>query len=243
MDDVDNYQEWFDNRKAAASTLTDKTVMPSAALSLRVPSANIELRITSDLGELLQLAKLGARGIQHPSEHFLHGEWSGLAPVETAREIIKWDLTHLIPTPKHWVLHFTVLRDGRAIGKQSLHGTDYSVTRACRTGSWLAREEQGRGAGVAMRCAVVMFAFQELSAHEVGTEAEQTNERSIRVSQKMGYESDGFETVAHGEVAMTNRRFRITRERWLEKSPSWPDVEISGVTPELLEVLGAAQPK
>lgn len=95
-------------------------------------------------------------------------------------------------SPRTWHLAFRVEFEGRFVGVQDLScKTPFPQTRALETGSWLLRHEQGHGIGTLMRQAVVAFAFDELGADRLSSGMIAGNDRSGRVSEKVGYVPNG----------------------------------------------------
>jgi RimJ/RimL family protein N-acetyltransferase len=80
-----------------------------------------------------------------------------------------------------------------------------------------------------MRAAVLHLAFAELGAAEAVSGAFDDNAPSLRVSERLGYESDGIERLAASGRATTTRRLRLPRARW-EMSERIP-VSVTGLTP------------
>ena len=73
------------------------------------------------------------------------------------------------------------------------------------TGSWLGRRFQGRGLGKEMRAAVLGFAFDGLGAEVAETSAFLDNLPSNGVSRALGYEENGFGSLAPEGVAGSPR--------------------------------------
>ena len=82
------------------------------------------------------------------------------------------------------------------------------------TGSWLGRASQGHGFGKEMREAVLAFAFDGLGARVATTEAFLDNAASNGVSRSLGYEPNGFGSLAPEGVARETQRFRMTVDGW-----------------------------
>ena len=79
--------------------------------------------------------------------------------------------------------------------------------RSVKTGSWLARSEQGRGYGTRMRRALVTAFADHLGARTFHTGYVEGNDASRRVSEKLGYSPNGdFTIVVQGGVACTEHQ-------------------------------------
>jgi RimJ/RimL family protein N-acetyltransferase len=131
-------------------------------------------------------------------------------------------------------VNFLVRDAGRVLGMQTLAATDFGVLREVRTGSWLTRAAQGRGRGTEMRHAVVALALDHLGARVARSTAFTDNVASRRVSERLGYASDGVEQhVRRGRAAVLVRS-RLTPEDW--RRPAWT-TEVAGLDP-CRELLG-----
>jgi RimJ/RimL family protein N-acetyltransferase len=136
----------------------------------------------------------------------------------------------------HWPLlglrlitPLAVFADGQIVGQQEISARDFPVLREVSTFSWLGVRYHGSGIGTQMRAAVLHLAFAGLGATDAVSGAFDDNTPSLRVSDKLGYQSDGIERLAaHGQVT-TTRRLRLTRERW-EAADRVP-VTITGLAP------------
>ena len=127
--------------------------------------------------------------------------------------------------------------DGRPIGAQSVTADGFPVFRTVHTGSWLGREHQGRGFGKEMRAAVLGFAFDGLGAQVAETSAFLDNAASNGVSRALGYEENGFGSLAPEGVARVTQKFRMTAEGW--RSRPRPALAIEGLD-ACLDLFGAA---
>jgi RimJ/RimL family protein N-acetyltransferase len=213
-------------RVAGAGELV--TVAPSLwpLFGLRLSTRGLELAPVAD-GDLDELARLAATGVHDPDVSPFanpwtdrHGEEFELAFAQYFwRQRASW-------TPSAWILPFTVRVAGRIVGVQQIEGVDFPVRRTVGSGSWVARSEQGRGIGTAMRAAVLDFAFHHLQAEQAVTGAYEYNHASIRVSEKLGYARNGERRdTVRGRPARA-LLFRLERETWLRRGPS--RLEVSG---------------
>jgi RimJ/RimL family protein N-acetyltransferase len=139
-------------------------------------------------------------------------------------------------TPESWELGAAAFLDGRPVGMQGIHARGFASSRVVNTGSWLGQAFQGRGLGKEMRTAVLALAFDGLGARVAESEAFLDNAASNGVSRALGYEENGFGTLApHGEPR-TTQRFRMTVEGW--RSRPRPAVTIEGLD-DCRELFGA----
>ncbi|KAB8160139.1 GNAT family N-acetyltransferase [Streptomyces sp. 3MP-14] len=207
---------------------------PLAGLRLRTP--RLELRLPDD-EELAGLAELAAAGVHPPAEMPFVTPWTDQPPEKLRPATIQyhWGARAAL-TPERWELHLGVFEDGRLVGTQSLMANDFAVLRETNSGSWLGLAHQGRGIGTEMRAAVLELAFAGLGAEQAISAAMADNAGSLRVSAKLGYQDDGIARLVVRGRAVTERRLRLTRDRWLahRRTP----VEISGLEP-CLALLGA----
>ena len=77
------------------------------------------------------------------------------------------------------------------MGCQGLSGERFAETRRVVTGSWLGQRFQGHGYGTEMRAAVLELAFAGLGAEVAVSGHADGNTQSMRVSEKLGYETVG----------------------------------------------------
>ncbi|MBM2620201.1 GNAT family N-acetyltransferase [Actinoplanes sp. LDG1-06] len=142
---------------------------------------------------------------------FCQGYWKALGT---------WD-------PESWVLHFAVAYSDELVGVQTLEGDNFPRLRTVDSASWLIREVRGRGVGVAMRTAMLQFAFGPLGAAAAITSATVTNAASLGVSRRVGYSENGVSRIVDtgGDVAEL-QHFRLTADQW-----TGADVTIDGFDP------------
>jgi RimJ/RimL family protein N-acetyltransferase len=125
--------------------------------------------------------------------------------------------------PEKWDLAFAVVLDGEVVGCQAVHTTQFPVLREVHTGSYLATDAQGRGVGTRMRTMVLELSFGHFGAQWATSGYVEGNERSRRISARLGYEVGGIEVLAGAGRAIESHRLRLSRPRWLENRPSWLD--------------------
>lgn len=185
---------------------------------------------------LEELARLAEGGIHPKAEMPFRIPWTDQPPGVLGRALIQHHLLHLAQwRPEEWAFNPVVISQGRVIGTQSMYGHAFCVTRSFHTGSWLGREYQGNGLGREMRAAVLHFGFIGLGAREATSAAFRDNPASLGVSRSLGYEPNGFETVARRGQPAETLGLRLTRPRW--EAVARPEVELSGVEP-CLELFG-----
>jgi RimJ/RimL family protein N-acetyltransferase len=130
-------------------------------------------------------------------------------------------------SPAKWSLNLVTLFDGDPIGTQGIDAEAFAVHRTVSTGSWLGKAFQGRGFGTEMRAAVLGFAFDGLGARVAESSAFLDNAASNAVSRKLGYEPNGFGSLAPEGVARETQRFRMTEAQW--RSRQRPALAIVGL--------------
>ena len=131
---------------------------------------------------------------------------------------------------EHWDLAFAVVLDGEVVGCQAVHTTNFPLLREVHTGSYLARHVQGRGVGKRMRAMVLELSFGYFGAQWATSGFVDGNERSRRISARLGYETDGIDVLSAGGQAVETHRLRLSRSRWVENRPPWLDqVGVAGV--------------
>jgi RimJ/RimL family protein N-acetyltransferase len=215
--------------------------------ALKVRHGELEMReaTDADLGALFLIVEAGV--VEPGQERFMPRLLLGRAPTAQERhdQFFRYHWGRRAETsPRVWGLALAVLVDGEVVGCQSVHTRDFEVLREVHTGSFLARPAQGRGFGHRMRALALDLSFGGLGAQWAASGFVEGNERSQRISARLGYEPDGVELVAapNGE-AVQSHRLRLSRQRWLERRPAWLDqVEWSGVA-EARAALGLEEPE
>jgi RimJ/RimL family protein N-acetyltransferase len=186
---------------------------PLRHLTLRTP--RLELRPDDDEG-LLELVEEAQRGV-HPAEEmpFLvpWTDWIGHGTLQHY-----WSQRAQF-APENWTINFLVRLDGRVVGMQGLTGTNFGILREVKTGSWIGQRHQRRGIGTEMRAAVLAFAFDHLGVVRARSSAFSENVASLRVSERLGYQHDGTETVARRGRASQDVRLLVTPDRFVR--PDW----------------------
>ncbi|MEU6962930.1 GNAT family N-acetyltransferase [Streptomyces chrestomyceticus] len=204
---------------------------------IRIRTPRLELSLPG-LGLLDDLASVAADGVHDAAKMPFTVPWTDVAPEERGRATF----LHVLRTvaewrPERWTLSLAVTRDGKAVGRQDVSGTDFGVTREAETGSWLGLAHQGQGIGTEMRAAVLHFVFDRLGADTVTSAAMTDNARSLAVSRKLGYVPDGVQVAAVRGQARTLQRLRLDRAGW-EEHRTVP-VEVVGWTEECQALFGA----
>ncbi|MEJ3652008.1 GNAT family N-acetyltransferase [Actinomycetes bacterium KLBMP 9759] len=128
--------------------------------------------------------------------------------------------------PAAWELNLLVRHEGRVIGMQGLHASEFGISRELTTGSWIGMRNQRRGFGTEMRAAVLQFAFDHLGAVRVRSGAVETNTASRRVSQKLGYREDGTECIVRRGAPSMNIRLVLDEADFVR--PGWT-AEVEGL--------------
>jgi RimJ/RimL family protein N-acetyltransferase len=210
-------------------------IWPFFDLAVRTPL--LELRYADD--ELATtMAGLAAQGVHDPATMPFFFPWTDVEPVQQRRNTLQyhWRMRAEL-CPERWEMAFAVLVDDEVVGCAGVHAAEpYPVTRRAETGSWLGLDAQGRGLGTELRRAALHLLFSGFGARVATTGAFADNERSLRVTRRLGYEANGSETVARRGEAATLLRFRMSEPDWRDRLRR-DDVEIVGLEP-CLEVLG-----
>ncbi len=198
----------------ARTTLTDAWPL----FALRVRSERLVLRLPTD-GDLVRLLALARAGIHDPGAMPFGTAWSTVPSPAFEQSFMQhhWGVRGAW-SPERWFLNLLVEWEGDPIGSQSIDAADFGVHRTVHTGSWLGRAFQGRGFGREMREAVLALGFDGLGATAATTEAFLDNGPSNGVSRSLGYEPNGFGSLAPEGVARETQRFRMTLEGWRSRS-------------------------
>jgi RimJ/RimL family protein N-acetyltransferase len=207
----------------AETTLTD--AWPLFGLRLRTEHLVLRSPTDDDLVELLEVAKAG---IHPPGEMPFGVAWTSLQGAAVDRGFMQhyWGIRASF-SPTEWTLNMMVELDGHPIGAQSIGAAEFPIHRTVHTGSWLGREFQGRGFGKEMRAALLGFAFDGLEARVAETSAFLDNGPSNGVTRALGYDENGFGSLAPEGVARVTQKSRMTVERW--RSRPRPPLTIEGL--------------
>jgi RimJ/RimL family protein N-acetyltransferase len=190
---------------------------PLRHLVLRTP--RLTLRPDDDAG-LYELAALALRGVHPPQEMPFLTPWTDQTPDDLIRSVVQhsWAARSRL-TSADWGINFLARHDGRVIGTQGLSAKDFAVTREVSTGSYLGIAHQRRGFGTEMRTAVLLLTFDHLGATIARSGAFADNAASLRLSEKLGYRTDGANTFARRGVATTEVRLVLEPSRFVR--PDW----------------------
>lgn len=196
---------------------------------LTLTHEDLHLREATD-DDVLALAGIVERGIVAAgSEHFMPYLLLDRPDTEAARYAkfvqYHWGRRGSF-APDKWDLCFAIVVDGRVVGCQSAHTRSYQVLRDVHTGSYLTPSVHGRRIGSRMRAMVLELFFGHLGALSACSGYMTGNDRSLKVSTRLGYEPDGVELYDVGGRRLESNRVRVTRERWLEHRPAWLDAVI-----------------
>ena len=204
-------------------TLTE--AWPLFGLRLRTTNLVLRMPTDDDLPVLLAVAKAGI----HPPDEMPFGvAWTSLRGAAFDRGFMQhyWG-TRSTFSPDDWTLNLMVESEDGPIGAQSVRAGRFAVFRTVDTGSWLGQPFQGRGFGKEMRSAVLGLAFDGLDAAVAETSAFIDNAQSNGVTRALGYEENGFGSLAPEGVARVTQKFRMTAERW--RARPRPPLTIEGL--------------
>lgn len=197
---------------------------PLRHLVLRTP--RLELRPDDDEG-LLELVEAAHRGVHSPEEAPFVSGWTDAPAADIGPNTLRyfWSRRAAL-TSERWEISFLVRHEGRVVGVQALGATDFAVTGQVDTGSWLGLAHQGRGLGTEMRAAVLLLAFDHLSAVSARSSAFTDNPASLAVSTALGYRYDGTTRVRRRGVVATELRVAVDAARL--RRPGW-GVRVAGL--------------
>jgi RimJ/RimL family protein N-acetyltransferase len=221
------------HRPSGCGTLPGVEHWPLRNLVLRTP--RLELRPDDDAG-LDELVAEAYAGVHPPEEMPFGVPWTDADPRFLGRGMLQhfWSQRAAL-TPESWAIHFLVRLDGRVIGTQRLGAREFAITREVDSGSWIGLRHQGKGLGTEMRAAVVLFAFDHLGALTARSSAFADNPSSQGVSRRLGYRSDGNETVARRGLPVEHIRLVVTPETLV--CPTWT-LDVAGYDEGCRALLG-----
>lgn len=208
--------------------MTSSTLWPLT--DLRVVSGDLELRYLDD-PLLFELAELAGAGVHSPDAMPFVVPWTRGTPQETARSVLQYNWgARSRMTREAWGIELAVVRDGQALGIQSIMAQDFLVTKSLETGSWLGLRHQGAGVGTRMRLMILHLAFEGLGTQVATTSAFEDNPASNGVTRKIGYRENGRDTVSREGQPAASLRYRLDRATWEARPESLRlDVALHGV--------------
>jgi len=182
---------------------------PLFGLELITPRLQLAPLSDDDLAELIGVVNAG---VHDPELMPFLFPWTREEPEERARNSLKhWWSTRATIAADAWSISFGVRFEGRLVGVQHVEAKKFATVRHVETGSWIGLAEHGRGIGTEMRAAVLQFAFDTLGAQSASSGAFVDNEKSLRVSAKLGYQPNG--------IGWHDREGRRTEETLLLVTP------------------------
>jgi RimJ/RimL family protein N-acetyltransferase len=209
------------------------THWPLFGLELRTP--RLTLRYLDD-DRAAALMDLAAQGVHDPAEMPFSIPWTRHEPPYLQQQGMQhfWSMRAAV-TPDDWSIQLATYEGERLVGMQGVGGKSFLVTRTVETGSWLGREEQGKGIGKEMRAAVLHLAFAGLGAERAITAAFADNPRSLGVTRSLGYQENGWFIDDREGKPAKHLRFIMERADW--ESRRRDDIEVIGLEP-CLRILG-----
>lgn len=215
----------------------DDSRHPWGLFDLRIWTERLELRLPTEV-ELVELLEIARSGIHDPNEMPFGFAWTDQPSPLFERSFMQYHWsTRATWAAGKWSLDLGVWFEGRLVGTQGMGAENFAVLRTVATGSWLARDVQGRGIGKEMRSAVLGFSFDHLGAVWATSGSFTDNPASAAVSRALGYEQDGFDVLAPREVAKELIRWRMSRDQWYGRER--PHVEVAGLE-RCWDMFGAA---
>lgn len=215
---------------------------PLFDLVVRTP--RVELRPPTD-DDVVAIVALSDQGIHDPATMPFAVPWTDWEPPFRQRQTMQWWWRQRAElTPEKWILGLMVSEIGSdgertLVGAQDLLAEDFARSRTVTTGSWLARQHQGRGLGKEMRSAVLHLAFAGLGAERAETSAWHDNAPSLGVTRSLGYRANGEHVQLRRDAYDVQLDFVLTRDDWTRRRRD--DITIEGLEP-CLALLGAAPP-
>jgi RimJ/RimL family protein N-acetyltransferase len=187
---------------------------PWPLFDLRIRTPRLELRLPTD-DDLLALMHVARTGVHDRPETPFLVPWDELpSPAFERQFLLHWWGQRGTWSPDHWTLGLAAVFDGEPIGIQDLTARDFATRRSVLTGSWLGSAFHGRGLGTEMRAAMLWLAFQELGALEAVSGYVDGNDASRRVSEKLGYVSNGMRIQAPKGSPVIEHIVRATPDSW-----------------------------
>jgi RimJ/RimL family protein N-acetyltransferase len=187
---------------------------PWPLFDLRLRTPRMELRAATD-EDLLALVRVARAGLHDPAEAPFLVPWDELpSPAFERQFLLHWWRSRGSWSPANWTLNLAVVVEGEPVGIQDLMASDFAHRRSVSSGSWLGREYQGRGLGTEMRGAVLWLAFEGLGAAVAESGFLETSRASARVSEKLGYVTNGERILAPKGAPLREQQVRVTPATW-----------------------------
>lgn len=198
---------------------------PLFGLRLATPRLVMAPLCDDDLAELVHLA---VTGIHPPDAMPFLVPWTDAPREQLIENTLRYHWqSRAASAPADWSVHFAVRAGGALLGTQEISGTQFAVTRAVTTSSWLGQAHQRQGYGTEMRSAVIDFAFDHLKATRAGSSAFVDNPAALAVAAKVGYRPDGTVVVQRRPgAAAVDQRLLLTPETF--RKPAW-SVQVAGL--------------
>lgn len=208
-------------------------------LALLIQAGSLEMRLLRE-ADMPVYAALLRQPIFDEGVEFASFPWYTPDPDERVRQAFQFQWRQRAQfRADEWELPFGVFWQGSLVGMQSVLSKNFAITRRVETGSWLTRDFHRQGIGTLMRTAMLVFAFQHLGAARAESSAVRGNLPSLGVSRKAGYAWNGTEVAVIDGERVELQRVVVTPDSAVV--PHTP-VRVSGMTRELMELLGAAAP-
>jgi RimJ/RimL family protein N-acetyltransferase len=198
-------------------------------LDVRVTTPALELRgatdeLLDDLAEVVRAGQTHAEPAPYDDPMSFYETDPDLRVAKWLRAI--WRRRGAVE-PDYWRLYFVVMVGGRPVGEQTLSGVQFAALGTVTTFSWLSADQRGRGIGREMREAILQFAFDGLGAKEASSDAFVDNPGSNAISERLGYQPNGFDWgTRRGEPALLNR-WRLTSDAWAPRRRN--DIELHNI--------------
>jgi RimJ/RimL family protein N-acetyltransferase len=158
-------------------------------LDVRLSCDGVHLRSPSDhdAQTLARLAATPGAILSDAERHFV--TWLDETPDQIATNLISEIREHRQPPGSgHWTLDFAIVIEREIVGLQRLRGFDHWPRRRnVGTSSWIVAAARSRGYGTRARVAVLDLAFQVLKAEAALSWTLPVNDRSRRLSERLGY--------------------------------------------------------
>ena len=194
---------------------------PLTRLRVRTPRVELRLATTAELRELVRVAQAG---IHDPAFMPFGVAWTDSFDEAS---FLDWHRAALRDwQPDNWRLELVAFADGRPIGSQAAHASEFRGTRRARTGSWLGAAWQGQGLGTEMRAAILTLLFDGLGGCRGRLRRDRRQPRIARRLLKLGYEETGRsivtprgEPVEHYDLVLTPDRFKRSDLPGVDRGP------------------------
>lgn len=219
-------------------SLSQNDLAPAAFYNLRAVTASAELRMARTDADFEKVRQAVMRPIHDPTGVTpFANNWTGRPPLERASKteaLLKTNQSGI--SPQAWNVEMNAFIDGDIVGGISLRAENFAVLRLAEIGLWVSFEQQSQGIGRQIVCAALSLAFDHWGTLDVFYTALHHNARSLGLSERLGFEPNGFNYLEQDGQRQQLLQRVMTKDHWIQVREdhqhvvhqALEDVEITG---------------